>query len=218
MTPSTQPAAWRRSVAVATLCSLCILVGVSWSASATTTARPAATSSAVAVIDLNRLIEGLTEYQEIVARLIAEGEAGQKSLADINARIRAVEAELETLKDRTSQAWLNKALERAELQEVGEARVKILRQKQELGKGEAMRAIYSKVTDAVARLGQQDGWDLIMLDDRDLLPRPREDRLVTASDMNQYVVTRRVLFVSPRVDITEHLITMMNNEFKAARR
>lgn len=207
----------RRILIVMAVCGLGIFVGSTWHTAVAYPARVAATPTAVAVVDLNRLMEGLAEYQEITRRIVAEAEAANRSLEELKGRIDRLDQELDTLKDRKSEAWVNNRLEKAELESVGKARVEILRHKRDLAIGEAMRTIYGKVTDAVTRVGETDGWDLIMLDDRDLLPAPKEDRLVTGPDMNQYAVNRRVLYAGPRADITDQLITMMNNEFKAGR-
>lgn len=208
---------WRRTLSVVAVCALGITIGSTWHTAVANPARTVASPTAVAVIDINRVIQGLAEFSETVARLENEIRSSERSIQELTARMRTIEAELETL-DRNGHAFASKWLERLELQSNRETRAKNINQRLDLLRGEAMRSIYLKISDATVRLGESEGWDLILLDDRSLVQLADEAGLITGTRMNDFVINRRTLHVSPRADVTDQIITMMNNEYKAARR
>ena len=67
------------------------------------------------------------------------------------------------------------------------------------------------MTAAVAALAKKDGFDLILLDDRSI--NVPDD--ASYAEVNNTILNKRVLFASDTIDLTQRLITMMNNDFSA---
>jgi Skp family chaperone for outer membrane proteins len=209
----------RRTLALALVAVAGIGVGSVWqgligSANATpAAARQAAPSTSIAVVDLNRMVGGLEEMVEKIDRLQKEADSSRARLEELASRIKAVDGELEMMGTQDIRARRAKMQEKFELESLLKARHDSLKRLLDLEMGGLMRSTYLKIQESATRFGQDNGWDLILVDDRDGLPEQ-----VTPEQIRQMTENRQVLHVGRRIDITDQLITMMNNEYKAGRR
>ncbi len=217
----------------ARFCSMVALVGASLigglagstflSAKAVATnavAKPEAPS--VAIVDLNRVVEGLDEATEARDRLTKLSADFKGEMEDLNSQIKKISADLETFKETNSAEALRLMAKRAELQATGQARLDGLQRVIDIQEGEGMRSIFTKLQDAAKRLAEQQGYDLILADDRSSII-PDKDRngkklVLTGNEVSKIVIERRILAANERLDITSQLITFMNNEFKAGKK
>jgi Skp family chaperone for outer membrane proteins len=207
--------AWRLLM-LAAICSLALLLAANWQSAV---ANPAAVrpATSIALIDVNRLIGSLHEVQELGQRLQADFNKRRRELEEIATRIRDIDSDLEMMRDQRSTARIERLGQKFEAEQQLEARRKVLQRLVDLQEGEMTRGIVLKVVASAERLAERDGWDLILFDDRDLLRVPAEGHIF-GEQMNQLMMARRIAVASDRIDITDQLITMMNNEFKAAQR
>jgi Skp family chaperone for outer membrane proteins len=82
-----------------------------------------------------------------------------------------------------------------------------------LEKGQMLATLYNKIQTSVCDILARDGWDIILIDDSGLdLPQMAQE-----AQMLQLILQRRVLCAADRVDITEDVKTLMNNNFNAPR-
>jgi Skp family chaperone for outer membrane proteins len=203
--------AWRRTLAVVALCAAGVVIGTSWRAAVAVPASEIAaraTPSAVAVVNLNRLVDGLAELAELQERLKQRADASRRRLEELGNQLKAVEQDLEEIRD--VEARVSKFAEKVELEAQLKTRREVLQRILDLEQGRVMRQTFLKIMDACKRLAETDGWDLILVDDRDGLPD-----MATGEQITQLVMLRQVLYANERVDVTDQLITLMNNEFKA---
>jgi Skp family chaperone for outer membrane proteins len=183
-------------------------------------AKPEAPS--VAVVDLIRVMEGLDEANEARERLRALSADFEKEMADLKAQIKKITDDLATFKDTSAPEALRLLAKRAELQATGQARAEGLQRVIDLQEGERMYILLGKMQDAAKRMAEQQGYDLILADDRSAA-LPDKDRngnkaIHTGSEVSKFAVDRRILAASDRLDITAQFITFMNNEFKAGKK
>jgi Skp family chaperone for outer membrane proteins len=79
-----------------------------------------------------------------------------------------------------------------------------------------LQDLYSSVKKAVKDMATSEGFDIVLVDDSQgeltLNPNIRADR---ETQIRQQVAARRMLYGNPDVDITDELITRMNNAHKA---
>ena len=170
--------------------------------------RPPAQPTAVATVDLVRVLDELKEKGVLEERLQQSLSDRQAQLDDVVNKIKTAQADLETLKPGTA-AHREKIRQIVELQAVGEARRNALQQIISLEKGEMLKTIYEKINAAIAKIAERDGWDVVLLDDSGFpLPNQAPDR-----DMERAILTRSVLYKHNSVDVTSRVITLMNNEF-----
>jgi len=74
-----------------------------------------------------------------------------------------------------------------------------------------LQKLYNDIKQSLGEMAEQQGYDLILLDDsvKELAPGGEQS-------VNQQISARRVLYANPAIDITEDLIIRMNNAFSSA--
>ena len=77
-------------------------------------------------------------------------------------------------------------------------------------RGEVYAEIFKKIQSGAQQLAQREGYHLIITDDSDAVINPDTERNVRAG-----ILSRRVLFSDPSLDVTDDLILTMNNAWKA---
>lgn len=71
-----------------------------------------------------------------------------------------------------------------------------------------LQALYNSITQAVEREARSAGFDLVLHDDRNLAPYGR-----TQMQVLENIKGRKVLYAGDEVDLTDHVIQVLNNEF-----
>ncbi len=71
--------------------------------------------------------------------------------------------------------------------------------------------MFLKVSNAISRIAEREGYDMVMLDDS-LLPIPEE---AADGDVYRAIITKGIIYRHDAVDITNDVVTLMNNEFTA---
>lgn len=174
-----------------------------------------ASKTSVAVVDLARLLEGLDERQSLEANLNSEIDARQAELDKLTGEIQRMTEDLKMLGEgEANQAVRLDRIRSVRLKEV-EARAlrQFVTEQLSLEKGQMLAVIYNKIQQAVGDVANRDGWDLVLIDDsKAALPG-----MAAEQQMNQLILSKRVLFAAPGVDITEDVKTLMNNQFNAGR-
>jgi hypothetical protein len=152
---------------------------------------------------------------------------GQTKLKEVTEQIKKVEAELEALKDPSMATRLEKQARIAELTALGEGRLAALQRVLEVTAGDTLRRLFVKAVASADALAKKDGWDVILIDDRSVVPPERlkgpdgkegTGRRVTIGEVRNIIQQRNILVASERVDVTAALLTMMNNEYKAGKK
>ncbi len=194
---------------------LCAMAGYSAAARANAPAQPApkARPTAVAVVNMGRLLDGLNQWAQAKTALTALKDG---VLAEANKRKAATDEKAKQLADvsgdqavalqdkidfetMTNRAWGDQVQD--ELDVEGSTR---------------LQDIYRKIKAEAASLAQAQGYDIVMLDDSTgELQIDRESRLTRQSQIEQQILRRQLLYTNPEIDVTDDLIQRMNNAFKA---
>lgn len=164
----------------------------------------------VAVVDLQRLFAGLNESAEKQQRLNELAERLQQQVDELAQRLDAARRERDLLPRNSPEYW-DLASRILELEVQAKARKEAGQQLLSLHAGDVMVESFEKMLDAITRYARQEGFDVVLADDRPVLP-PRGKG---ANVVRDAIDSRQVLYAGPRVDITDALITMMNNEYRA---
>lgn len=204
--PRTPRAAFRLDLlAVAILGA--VLIGASWMRPQTTERAP----SRVATIDLEKTYNSIDRYAATLAAIKSTGEGLEQQVKAAEGTVKELEAELESFQTGSdAQAAAIQKLQAA----VGEFRAveQFARAKLEVERARALRETYLAIKDAARRLAEREGYDYIMLDDS--LP---EMDPASAQRTMQQISARRFIFASPKSEVTDQLIALMNEEWKAAK-
>lgn len=203
-----------RGLMISTLC-LASAFGA-W-ATAQTGGKAPPPPSAVAVVDLAKLSTNLDEAKGMRERLQQLGTSYETRLKSLADDLTNLEKELSmTAEDkRGTPEFLDKLFRARELETTLKARREGLQRQIEFSKGDDLRAMFNKITDAVGRVGKDQGFDIILWDDRSISPPKKASMEV---EIWNTIKERRILFASDRVDITDQVLTLMNNEFKAGKK
>lgn len=169
-------------------------------------------ASSVAVVDLAKLLDGLDERVHLEQSLNKEIEIRQNELNTVLKQIERMTEDIKMLSENDPNRLSR--IRDLRLKEV-EARAlrQFVQEQLSLEKGRMLAQLFNKVQRAVSDIAARDGWDLVMIDDSALdLPE-----MATEQQMLQMILSRRVLSATKRVEITDDVRTLMNNQFNAAR-
>lgn len=205
----------RRSLNLPTVVMTALLVSVlAYQAGANRAAAPQAVSARVATVDLSAVLDGLKQRGEAEAELaaiqgeiIAEQERRQAELQRLDEQRQNItdpmqrqqieeEIALTALK---FQGWLRHANQRLDIEQV------IL-----------MQDLYRAISQAIDKLAAAEGYDLVISDDsaRQFVVNP-ESQVSRLAQVEAQINARNVLHAGNAVNITDDLITRMNNAFAA---
>jgi Skp family chaperone for outer membrane proteins len=168
-------------------------------------------------VDLAKLTGSLDEATTLKNQLLKQKEESQKKLEEVKSELSAVTKNLEAWpKDKKgTPEYIRELAHQYELESTYKARGEGLQKLLDIAEGDNMKIMFTKVVDAVNRLGKERGYDLILWDDRPIGPNPNP---ATGAQVWNQIRDRRILFASDRVDITNDVLTMMNNEYKAGKK
>lgn len=171
-----------------------------------------APATSVALVDIERLFGQLEEMRANQGKF-------KKQIDAYQAEITVLTQEIERLKDDVRTANLSEAEKRTVLVEIYEkealrkAKAETRERLADLERGEIFRNTYQRALVAIETISQQQGYDIVILDDRKL-PVPVN---VSSRDIEGAILNKRVLFASGtnNVDITGLVLSKMNNDFAA---
>lgn len=171
-----------------------------------------ANASAVAVIDLAKLLDGLDERGFMEQELNTQIEKRQGELDQIVGEIKRMTEEIELLTE-TDPSRIEKIRDLRIKEVQAQALSQFVKEQLSLEKGKMLADLYQKVQVAVCDIAARDGWDVVLIDDSELdLPA-----MANEQQMLQLILSRRVLCAGDNVDVTDDVKTLMNNQFNAAR-
>lgn len=163
----------------------------------------------VATIDLEKAFNSLARYTAGQASLKSLSESLEAQAKAVETKVKDLEAELDSFAP-GSDAQLAAM---SQLQEaVGELRAvqQFAQAKLELERARLIRDTYIAIKDAARRHAEANGLDYIMLNDS----LPEMDLASSQKTMAQ-ISARRFIFATPKADVTEALVGMMNGEWTA---
>jgi len=189
-----------------------MLLGTVFVLRATATAsRPPAQPTAIAIVDILNVFAGLEEREVLEAQLNDRVDSRKAQLDEIVEDLKNIDADVQMLTPGTD-AHREKVQEGREKQAVLKARQEVLSQIVSIDMGSVRRSLFVKVEAAIAQIAEREGYDIVLFDDSSF-PIPE----VNASDADVYraIITKSVMYRHESIDITDQVITLMNNEFSA---
>ncbi len=175
-----------------------------------TSMRPPAQPTAVATVDIAAIINGLEERKVLEDQLNARRETRKGQLEAVAKELEILEADIKMLEPGTDEQR-DKLAQYMERKAAADARLNALSRITSIDLGNVMRGLYGKIEDAIARISEREGYDVVLMDDSTFpLPENAPD-----SDVYRAIVTKGVIWRHDSVDVTDQVITLMNNEFTA---
>ncbi|MBX3364695.1 MAG: OmpH family outer membrane protein [Phycisphaeraceae bacterium] len=190
----------------------CALVGAAalagWGMVHTKQAQPVA----VALVDLDRLFNQLDEFRKIQSNMSAQRDSARASIDRLTRDIERIDDELKTA-NRSADEQRQLRAERFVKTRTREIEVEVRQAQIEYDFGTALTEVYERANRAIAEIAREQGYALVMLDDRETkIPPPTNTAAVMAA-----ITSRKVLFAVDSVDITGLVATRMNNNYAAGK-
>jgi Skp family chaperone for outer membrane proteins len=203
-------------VAAAAVLGIAVVAGAtihSTARSGNTIAVAAPTPAVIGLVDIAKLMNSLQELKDRNDLTMAKGKQLQEKLTEISSQIKQIDTELKDVIPKDDKAKrIERLAQRVELEATYEARGKAYQRIIDLDHGDILNDLYPKATAAVQAYAAKEGYDVVLLDDRPMqLPDSG-----SVKDYNEVIQKKRILFAKDGVDITDQLITVMNNEYAAS--
>ncbi|MBK7403249.1 MAG: OmpH family outer membrane protein [Phycisphaerales bacterium] len=177
------------------------------SVDATSLAQP----TTVAIVDVERALNKLTELTDMNKKLEDRVKVRQADLDQLRKQLEDLQEKLDSAPENDLEGRRTLRAQIYELRETATARTKAYQSLINIEKGEIIRPLYLKLTDAIKETAQKQGYDLVLFDDRSLqVPADTE------SIVNQAIQAKRLLFANDALDITDQVVTLMNNKYGVA--
>ena len=195
----------RYMIRIVGLVAVSAVVAVAWNADAS---KATATPTAIATVDLPRVLEALDESAAEIARSQAAGEEFQKELLARKDILDGLAADLEDFVPGTPKyAEAERKLKKASIDVRAFMGLTDLREARTTQR--AMLRIYNHIRESAAAIAEQEGYGMVLLDDSAIvIPENSSDELSEIS-------SRRVLFASATLDISDQLIEYMNTQWQS---
>ena len=169
-----------------------------------------ASPTAIATFDLEKTFASLEEKKAGAEALTAMAAELTKTNEAMTSRLKAMEQELEDLQAGTPK---HKELMQKLVEATHEykAQIDFSNMKLDIERARMMKKVYNSIRKAAERLALERGYSVVFVDDS-IAPIPPG----TEQDMNRQISARRMVYTSPEVDITNDLISLMNEQWKTA--
>ena len=187
-----------------------VIAAAAWQAGAKNASRPPAQPTVVVTVDIVEVIDQLEERKVRESQLDANKSARQDQLNEVLDQLKVIQTDLEVL-NRNTDEYKDKVRQAMEMQAVVKARGEALNQILSLDRGNVTREMYQKITNAITRISDREGYDIVLFDDS-LFPVAEN---VPFSDVYRSIISRSVIYRHESVDITGQVVTLLNNEFTA---
>ena len=184
-----------------------IVVGaLAWQSQALKQQAPS-TPAVLVSVDIERIFEALEERAYEQSKLQGMIDSMNKDLELRRQLIDSYDQEFE-LYQPNSEKW-EELIQKQQLAALEyQAQVEYIRRRAIREESNGMRRVYEHIREACATLAKQNGWDYVFVNDA-IVTLPEGDSV----DMDVQISSRRMLFASSVLDITNILIEHMNASF-----
>jgi Skp family chaperone for outer membrane proteins len=169
-----------------------------------------AENTSVAVVRPTEVLEGLVERAEAEAALRATFEDLKAEADSRTSEIRALQEQLEAVTDVAAREVLIEDIETRSIKAIAFDQFAARQFDVELAL--LQQDLYQRIVAAVGDLAQANGIDIVVVNDNAVPIRVNPElRIPRATQVEEQISQRRVMFAADKVDITEELILRMNN-------
>jgi Skp family chaperone for outer membrane proteins len=170
----------------------------------------------VALVDIERLVNGLHEREALNLNTKTAMESLEAKLKVTGDEIDRIENDLKvTVAPNDYATRVRLMSELNELMAVHKARREAFQRQLDITKGDVITTLYSRAIAAIDGFAKREGIDLVLVDDRNV-KLPELGSAVDGAVMRA-IDNKRVLYARDSLDITTRLITLMNAEYASRR-
>lgn len=172
--------------------------------------------TSVAIVSFGKIVDGLDEMKANAKAM--DDKVAKWKTEFLNAQSIVAQAKTELdMQTAWSIEWLETQRRIAENEGKLESLNKISGILRERDGAISMRRIYAKAMIEIEKVSKAEGYDLVLYDDRDLFVPDDETfwKNRSRSEVVASVTQRQVMYASDTVDITQRVVTAMNNAYHA---
>lgn len=170
----------------------------------------AADSTRVATVQLQQLYDKLKEFNDRNAQFLKEQQRVADSIKKLGDEVDALRGQSELIKpdDWKAKLALDVDIARKTAQLNAERQLQL--QRLDFERGEIIRTIYEKIIKAIEEVATENAYDIVLYDGgREALPA------APVEATRGFILERRVLFASKKIDITDQVLNRLNAAFVA---
>lgn len=189
-----------------------LLVASGFASRAVLERQAAAAPTSVALVDLQRLFDKLDELAEQNKELDTKRKTYKDDIDNLKKQADQIEEDLTKTVDPTDRKTrTDMSMQVVILRQSMQGKQEIYNRVMDLASADVIRGLYQKMTDEIAQIAKREGYDLVLFDDRSIgLPDRSGNK-----DLNAIIANKRILYAADTIDITDRLITIMNNDYHA---
>lgn len=166
------------------------------------------TPTAVAIVEVQRVIDSLKEKVAIEAQMQQHNEQVQKEKTDRERAVKQMQDELQLLTPGTENH--RKKLEAAERAVIElNAWLQFENNKLVRERGTQIEALYQKMLKATADVAKSNGYQIVLFGEG-----PADFRAENPQQLSTLIQIRKVIWYDPALDITDMVTQKMNNDFQ----
>jgi len=186
------------------------LVGAAHVYGVSTAPRVQAPTTAVAVVDVAKIMLGMELVKTESAKLRTEFEAKQKSLDGMRKKIEDLATQVKAApKDSAEKRAL--AFDQIKAEAEQKMSGELFQRDLNLRQGDLYKQAYTEIKAAIEQVSKQNGFQLVLRNDADVELPPN----ISGQDMETFIANQRVFYADSSIDITEQVVQLLNNQFKA---
>jgi Skp family chaperone for outer membrane proteins len=169
-----------------------------------------ADNTVVAVVNPTQVLEGLVERAEAEAQLRAKFEELKAQANARTSEIRTLQEQLEGVTDATARESLLDTIDAKGVKAI--AFDQFAARQFDVDLALLQQDLYNRIVLSVGELAQANGIDIVLVNDNAIpIQVNPELRVPRATQVEEQIAQRRVMFAAGSVDVTEALILRMNN-------
>ncbi len=166
-------------------------------------------TAVVVTVDLAKTLDQLKERADAEAALKAYGDSLQGELNKIAEEIKNQDSKIQAAPDIAARKAAAARL--IEMRANAKVKKELFEALIDQRRGEVYKAIYDKMTAGAQQLAKQSGYTMVIVSDEGVkVPEG------PSQEIERTISLKRFMYIDPRHDITAELVTLMNNEYKAA--
>ena len=175
---------------------------------------PAPVPVTVGLVNLEVLMNNLTELKDRNAEVRVVRDEGLAKRDVLAEEVKALETELSTSVPKNDmKERVRKLGELAEKRQLLKVRSEGFNAQLDVINSQIIRELYAKVNKTIEEFAKREGYSMVLLDDRGI----ELTQQMTSNEVNQVILSKRILFADGSLDLTERIATVMNNEYGAAK-
>lgn len=171
-----------------------------------------AAPSTVGVIDIDRLSLEMEEFKVAATNFESKQNAKRQELLAIQTRMESIAEEIDLIPETDTDARIIKNTQLVVLDSEFKTKQQIFQTTIDRDRAILFKSMYDRIEAGAATLAARDGIDVLLIDDRVFKLAPEN-----LSAQNDALESKKILFANDAVDLTDELLTLLNNEFNAGK-